>query len=166
MKIKFNKRHIYPVVAGLMLVLGTIVVQLSQTGVLKSLQQRMEWLAYNVRLNASLPEKIVEERTRVGDYERDSVLGRGGRILSIVDRTSKLTKLGKLKSANAIYTHHETINLLKDEIVHTITNDNGPEFGCHDLTSMALKAKVYFTMPNSPWQRGTNENTNVRTSRL
>ena len=78
MKIKFNKRHIYPVVAGLMLVLGTIVVQLSQTGVLKSLQQRMEWLAYNVRLNASLPEKIVlDQRIVIVDIDEKSLKAEG-----------------------------------------------------------------------------------------
>ena len=78
MKIKLNKRHIYPVVAGLVLVFGTVVVQLSQTGVLKSLQQRMEWLAYNVRLNASLPEKsVLDPRIVIVDIDEKSLKAEG-----------------------------------------------------------------------------------------
>ena len=56
MKAHFNKRHVYPIVAGLVLMSIAIIAQLSQTGALKSVQQRMEWLAYDVRLKATLPE--------------------------------------------------------------------------------------------------------------
>ena len=93
MKIKFNKRHTYPVVAGLVLVFGTVVVQLSQSGVLKSLQQRMEWLAYNVRLNASLPEKnVLDPRIVIVDIDEKSLKAEGRwpwsreKIASLVDK--------------------------------------------------------------------------------
>ncbi len=82
MKIQFNKylskHHFYPVVAGLALVFGAIVVQLSQTGVLKSLQQRIELLAYNVRLNASLPEKsVIDSRIVIVDIDEKSLKAEG-----------------------------------------------------------------------------------------
>ena len=82
MKIQLNKylskHHFYPVVAGLTLVFGMAVVQLSHTGVLKSLQQRMEWLAYNVRLNASLPEKTAPDpRIVIVDIDEKSLKAEG-----------------------------------------------------------------------------------------
>ncbi len=78
MKIQFNKRHFYPVVAGLVLMFGTVVVQLSQSGVLKSLQQRMEWLAYDVRLKASLPEtSVLDPRIVIVDIDEKSLKAEG-----------------------------------------------------------------------------------------
>ena len=93
MKINLNKRHIYPVVAGMVLVLGMIVVQLSPSGVLKSVQQRMEWLAYNVRLNASLPEKsVLDPRIVIVDIDEKSLKAEGRwpwsreKIASLIDK--------------------------------------------------------------------------------
>lgn len=106
--------------------------------------------------------KIVDERCRLGDFERDSVLGvfRGPLLLTIVDRASRLTKICKIERINSQLTHYATVNLLKDMKVETITNDNGPEFSSYHLTEKALNANVYFNHPYSSWQRGTNENTN------
>lgn len=104
--------------------------------------------------------KIVEQRERLGDFERDTVLGKNGRLLTIVDRVSRLTKIAKVERHNGYYTHLATLKLLRDEIVHTITNDSGPEFGLHDQTAKELNTKIYFNRPYSAWQRGTNENTN------
>lgn len=103
---------------------------------------------------------IVEQRVRLGDLERDTVLGKNGRLLTIVDRVSRLTKIAKVERHNSYYTHLTTLKLLKGAIVHTITNDGGPEFGMHDQTAKDLNTKVYFNRPYSAWQRGTNENTN------
>jgi transposase, IS30 family len=105
---------------------------------------------------------IVEKRVRLGDFERDTILGsKGGPILlSIVDRVSRLTKIGMLSKLSSEQTHRETIQLLKRMTVHTITNDNGPEFSLHKRTSITLKAPIFFNDPYSSWQRGTNENTN------
>ena len=105
---------------------------------------------------------IVDQRIRIGDFERDTVLGKhnGPVLFSIVDRTSVFTKLSKIAKINAMLTHRATVQLLKDQIVHTITNDNGPEFGSSWMTEDLLKIKIYFNTPYSSWQRGTNENTN------
>jgi len=116
-----------------------------------------------IRVNQAWIEerpKVVEKRSRLGDYERDLVLGKNSRILTIVDRRSRLTKIGKLERHTSNDTHFETLRLLQNLPVRTITNDNGPEFGLHDLTAKELKAKIYFARPYCSWQRGTNENTN------
>jgi transposase, IS30 family len=105
---------------------------------------------------------IVEKRTRIGDFERDTVLGkfRGPLLLTLVDRVTRLTRLEKLAAVNAMLTHRATVKLLKTLPVETITNDNGPEFAFYDLTEKELQANVYFNDPYCAWQRGTNENTN------
>ena len=108
---------------------------------------------------------VVSKRKRLGDYERDTICGTGqdqseGVVLSIVDRTSRLTKLRYLPKKTARATHQATLHLLQGLIVRSITNDNGPEFADHHRTQEKLKAKVYFCHPRSFWERGTNENTN------
>lgn len=105
---------------------------------------------------------IVDRRERIGDFERDTVFGKkdGPILLTIVDRTSKLTKIAKIKGVNAFEAHNETVRLLRNEVIHTITNDNGSEFASHKLTSAELNTPIYFNRPYCAWQRGTNENTN------
>jgi transposase, IS30 family len=106
--------------------------------------------------------KIVEQRKRIGDFERDTVQGKfkGPVLLTIVDRVSRITKIKKLPWLNSEATHEATIQLLKDLPVKTITNDNGSEFSAHKETATALNTKIFFNDPYASWQRGTNENTN------
>lgn len=114
------------------------------------------------RVSIKKRPKIVEARKRLGDYERDTVLGkRGGSVLlTIVDRTSRLLKLGYLPKSTAKDVHKATLRLLKNRPRHTITNDNGFEFSHHSKTAAALKAAVFFSRSYRAWERGTNENTN------
>lgn len=106
--------------------------------------------------------KIVEARKRLGDYERDTVLGkRGGpALLTMVDRTSRLLKLAWVPKNTAEYIHKATVSHLKQEPHYTITNDNGFEFMFHARTSRALKTAIFFNRAYHAWERGTNENTN------
>lgn len=106
--------------------------------------------------------KIVEKRARLGDFERDTVLGKfnGSVLLTIVDRTSRLLKLAWLPKKTAREAHEATVKLLKHESVCTITNDNGGEFRRHALTEQELQTKVYFSKAYCSWERGTNENLN------
>jgi len=106
--------------------------------------------------------KIVEARRRLGDYERDTLLGKAHRslLLTIVDRTSRLLKLAWLPKSTSHFVHEATVGLLKKETVKTITNDNGHEFARHPETARALKAAIYFSHSYRAWERGTNENTN------
>jgi IS30 family transposase len=107
-------------------------------------------------------DPLVDKRERVGDYERDLVLGKRQTpgLLTIVDRTSRKTWIGRAEMNRQIVAHRETVRLLEKEIVHSITNDNGTEFGLSDQTEAALDAPIYFCRPYHSWQRGTNENTN------
>jgi len=114
------------------------------------------------KFQTSIEERpsVVEERNRVGDYERDLVLGKNSRILTIVDRTTKLLRMKKVSRLSGYEVHNETLELLKGHKVHTITNDNGTEFSLHDVTSKILNAQIFFARPYCSWQRGTIENTN------
>lgn len=106
--------------------------------------------------------KIVDERKRLGDYERDTLLGKAGGALclTIVDRTSRLLKLALLPKKCCELVHEATIACLKNEPVKTITNDNGSEFARHYNTAYDLKAQIYFSRAYRAWERGTNENLN------
>lgn len=107
---------------------------------------------------------IVEEKTRLGDWELDTIIGTGqsGAIVSMVDRASKLTMLVKTsgKTAQEVTTALlERLNPVK-EFVHTLTADNGKEFANHQQVSKALDAGFYFAKPYHSWERGLNEHTN------
>lgn len=106
--------------------------------------------------------KVVEKRKRIGDYERDTVLGKKGGpvLLTIVDRKTRYVHLAILPRNGAHFAHKATVRLLKHQVVKTVTNDNGTEFAYHEKTSRRLGAKVYFSRAYRAWERGTNENTN------
>ena len=108
---------------------------------------------------------IVEEKSRLGDWEGDLIIGakHQGAILSIVDRASKYTLLAKLKNKCAdgvVKATKACFERLSDPIVHTITYDNGKEFSAHEHISAALNAQCYFATPYHSWERGLNEHTN------
>lgn len=107
---------------------------------------------------------IVEQKERVGDFEIDTIIGskHKGAIVSLVDRKTKLTRLGLLSRPAAEETRDSIIELLSpiQEHVHTMTADNGKEFARHMDIGKALQAKVYFANPYHAWERGLNENTN------
>src|SRR6185369_7494837 len=80
------------------------------------------------RLSIKYRPKIVNQRSRIGDFERDTMVGERHKswLLTVVDRKSKLTLMRKLKNHDANEAHCATVELLKDQPhVHTITNDNG-----------------------------------------
>lgn len=107
---------------------------------------------------------IVSEKTRLGDWEIDTVIGKNhqGALVTIVDRVSKLTLIKKVASKHADVVAEATITLLKPYLdkTLTITADNGKEFAGHEKIKAALDADVYFAHPYSSWERGLNENTN------
>lgn len=106
--------------------------------------------------------KVVELRMRLGDFERDTVLGKlnSTSLLTIVDRRSRLLKLALIEKKSSELIHRATVHLLKNEVVHTITNDNSTEFARHKETAKELKTQIYFSKAYRSWERGTNENTN------
>lgn len=114
------------------------------------------------RVPISKRPKKVEKRNRIGDYERDTVLGKasGAVLLTIVDRKTRYVHLAYLKRKGAEQAHKATVKLLKNYPVKTITNDNGTEFAFHQRTAKSLGAKIYFSKAYRAWERGTNENVN------
>ena len=107
---------------------------------------------------------IVAQRKRLGDWEIDTLIGKGrhGALVSLVERKSRFTLLQPVDQCQAELVSQATISLLKPfaEKVHTITGDNGKEFANHAQIAEALEAAFYFAHPYSAWERGTNENTN------
>jgi len=107
---------------------------------------------------------IVDEKSRVGDWEIDLVIGKGhsGAIVTIVERSLSFTVSKRIFDKKADTVTKATIDLLKPykDVVHTITADNGKEFAYHEKMTKALEAPVYFADPYCSWQRGLNENTN------
>jgi transposase, IS30 family len=105
--------------------------------------------------------KIVEDRSRTGDWEIDTIHGKGKACLvTIVERKTGLVRIGKLPQATAQHTQERTVQLLGPHLVHTITSDNGSEFHGYKHIEQHLGATFYFANPYQSWQRGTNENTN------
>ena len=107
---------------------------------------------------------MVEQRQRLGDWEIDTLVGKGhrGALVSLVERKSRYTLLQPVPQRLANLVADATISLLHPlaGLVHTITGDNGKEFADHARIAEALKANFYFAHPYSAWERGTNENTN------
>ena len=107
---------------------------------------------------------IVEQKTRLGDWELDLIIGTGqsGAIVSMVDRASKRTLLAKTSGKTAEEVTQALVNRLSDvkDFVHTLTSDNGKEFSKHQEVSNLLDAQFYFAKPYHSWERGLNEHTN------
>ena len=107
---------------------------------------------------------IVDQRSRLGDWEADTIIGGGrkGTILSLVERCSRYCLLQKLRNrspdtlAEGVY---QQLLPIKERVL-TITSDNGLEFMRHQQIARHLDADFFFADPYSSWQRGTVENTN------
>ena len=106
----------------------------------------------------------IEHRTRFGDLEIDTIVGKKHQkaLVSIVDRKTGYLWLKKCSSRKAEDICQATISLLKPikDQLKTITADNGKEFSLHEYVAEELEIDWYFADPYSAWQRGTNENTN------
>lgn len=107
---------------------------------------------------------VANERRRRGDYEIDTVFGKGHKsaLVTIVDRRTRFLIVEKVASKHADGVAAALIQGLKrtGRRVHTITSDNGKEFAHHRRVATALNAKFFFARPYASWERGTNENTN------
>jgi IS30 family transposase len=107
---------------------------------------------------------IVDTRQRLGDWEVDTIIGKGHRhaIVSLTERKSRLALLRKVERKTAQAVADTVIELLKSLPLrtHTITADNGKEFASHERIAKELNTDVYFAHPYSSWERATNENMN------
>ena len=108
--------------------------------------------------------KVVEKKRRIGDWEIDTVIGKGhkGVLLTIVDRKSKFTLIGHCRNKEAQEVTAVTLRLMEPlrQVTHTITSDNGKEFAQHQTIAEKLGSGFYFANPYHSWERGLNEHTN------
>ena len=104
----------------------------------------------------------VENRQFYGDWEADLVVGshHHGFLVTLVERKTKLTRIGSVERKTASSVSGEIIRLLNGYRVRTITYDNGREFCEHLEVNAALNCKSFFANPYHSWERGLNENTN------
>jgi len=109
--------------------------------------------------------KEVENRIIPGHWESDLIVGKNNRsaLGTLVERTTRTTILVPLKDRSAeIVTKSFAKEILKlpKQMRLTMTHDQGREMAKHKLLTEMTGVKVYFAHPRSPWERGTNENTN------
>jgi IS30 family transposase len=108
----------------------------------------------------------VEDRAVPGHWEGDLIIGKEARsaIGTLVERSSRFVMLFRLphgRSAEEVRVAlTRKISKLPAELRRTLTWDQGKEMAEHLRFSLDTQMQVYFCDPHSPWQRGTNENTN------
>ncbi|MCY1684030.1 IS30 family transposase [Kocuria sp. SL71] len=109
------------------------------------------------------PEQI-ETRTEVGHWEGDLVMGRRpSAVATLVERTTRTVRLVKLDGIKGPDVHAALVRNLRglpSSMLKSITWDRGREMSEHEQLARDLSINVYFCDPRSPWQRGSNENTN------
>lgn len=107
---------------------------------------------------------VVDTRSRVGDWEVDTIIGKHHKqaLVSLTERKSGVALIHKVKRKTAEAVSTAIIQLLRPykRKVHTLTSDNGKEFTDHESIAEALETDFYFAHAYSSWERGTNENTN------
>ena len=115
----------------------------------------------------SIEERPAEVADRIipGHWEGDLIMG--SRNLSalgtLVERTTRMTLLVRLKDKDAGAVRKafaREFQRLPEGLKRSLTYDRGQEMAEHKLFTKSTRIQVYFAYPHSPWERGTNENTN------
>ena len=108
--------------------------------------------------------EVVNERSRIGDWEADTVIGKqGGDVLvTLVERKTRWSMIGKAPNRTAKEIRAVIVKRLLPLASHvkTLTYDNGKEFALHKDIDKELQSNGYFAHPYHSWERGLNENTN------
>jgi IS30 family transposase len=105
---------------------------------------------------------IVDRRTRLGDWEGDTIASADHHpgLNSLVDRKSGLLLLSKLSASTAAATHATVTERLTGLPAHTLTLDNGRENLYWQEIEESTGVRIYYAHPYHSWERGANENTN------
>lgn len=105
-----------------------------------------------------------EDRAVPGHWEGDLIAGsRNTQIATLVERRSRyvvLVRVANRESATVVEALTQQVQRLPEGLMATLTWDQGKEMAAHKRFTIATDVKVYFCDPRSPWQRGSNENTN------
>jgi IS30 family transposase len=145
----------------------------------KGLRQERAWRRkkYKGRKNEETRGKIadmlsieerpadVASRTIPGHWEGDLIMGKHKRTAlgTLVERTTRYTMLVPLKAKDAETVRREyarALHSLPRDLAKSLTYDQGKEMSEHTQFTIDTGIVVYFAHPGSPWERGTNENTN------
>ena len=106
----------------------------------------------------------VEDRAVPGHWEGDLIAGANNTyIATLVERHTRYVMLAKIKgkeTETVINALIKQARKLPQELCKSLTWDRGSEMAAHEEFTLATDIKVYFCDPKSPWQRGSNENTN------
>lgn len=106
----------------------------------------------------------VADRAVPGHWEGDLLIGKAHSCIgTLVERHSRYVLLVKLPSKDTgtvVQALARTVRTLPRGLMRTLTWDRGPELAGHTQFTVATEVQVYFCDPRSPWQRGSNENTN------
>ncbi len=107
---------------------------------------------------------VVDEKTRIGDWEMDTIVGKDQKsgLLVATERRTKFTVVRKVNNFKASDMAEAAISSMKkfQEKIFSITLDNGKEFYRHQTFAKKLGAKTYFCRPYHSWEKGLVENTN------
>jgi IS30 family transposase len=133
-------------------------------------QRRKRYGAYDSRGRLAGKRHIserplpAEQRSEIGHWEIDTVIGTGSRhcLVSVVERKTGYLLIGKLSARTKEHTNQRTLHLVRrhPQRFKTITADNGTEFHDYAAIERATGTTFYFATPHHSWERGTNENTN------
>ncbi len=106
----------------------------------------------------------VEDRAIPGHWEGNLITGsKNTHIATLVERHSRFTMLVKVQgkdTAGVVTALSKQARKMPSELRRSLTWDRGMEMAHHKKFTVATDVQVYFCDPQSPWQRGTNENTN------
>ena len=126
-------------------------------------EYRKETMALGGRPTLRERPAVVSERSRIGDWEGDTVLGKNGKgaLVTVLERKSRFLRMRVVRDLSPLAVEAAVCAGLRCGLpVRTLTLDNGSEFANFRRIEEALGISVFFADAHSPWQRGSNENVN------